>query len=152
MAMADLAHHQSGAPVPLAEISDRQNISLNYLEQLFLKLGRAGLVRGLRGPGGGYVLTRSPAKIAIEAIMAAVDEPVKMTRCSGVVGMGCIGSDRCLTHDLWDALGDHLISFLRAVSLQEVLDGTLGQQVRLGELAESAEFSGVLRQPGGHES
>lgn len=151
MAMADLAHRQSTDPTPLSEISARQDISLAYLEQLFLKLGRAGLVRGMRGPGGGYLLTRSPANIAIEEIMAAVDEPVKMTRCSGIEGKGCIGSDRCLTHDLWDALGDHLMSFLRTVTLQEVLDGTLGRTTSLGELAENAEFSSVIRQPGGQE-
>ncbi|MGI9386713.1 MAG: Rrf2 family transcriptional regulator [Methyloligellaceae bacterium] len=94
MAMTDLAHRGSDDPVPLAEIAGRQDISLTYLEQLFFKLGRAGLVRGMRGPGGGYVLRRSPANIAIEQILAAVDEPVKMTRCAGVEGEGCIGSER----------------------------------------------------------
>ena len=149
MAMADLAHRAKGDPIPLAEISMRQGISLAYLEQLFSKLGRAGLVSGMRGPGGGYLLVRSPASIVIEEIMAAVDEPVKMTRCSGIEGKGCIGHSRCLTHDLWDALGDHLLVFLRSVTLQDILDGRPLRRSGLEALVETIETAGGERRAGG---
>lgn len=149
MAMADLAHCAKGNPIPLAEISMRQGISLAYLEQLFSKLGRAGLVSGMRGPGGGYLLDRTPASIAIEEIMAAVDEPVKMTRCAGVEGVGCIGRSRCLTHDLWDALGDHLLVFLRSVTLQDVLDGRPLRRSGLDGTVENTETVSVVRQTRG---
>ena len=149
MAMADLAHCAKGDPIPLAEISMRQGISLAYLEQLFSKLGRAGLVSGMRGPGGGYLLDRSPASIVIEEIMAAVDEPVKMTRCSGIEGKGCIGPSRCLTHDLWDALGDHLMVFLRGVTLQDVLDGRPLRRSGWNVSVENIETVGEVRKADG---
>ena len=134
MAMADLAAQAAkqttseageqvgGHATPLSDIADRQQISLAYLEQLFLRLRKAGLIESLRGRTGGYTLGRPARTIAIASILAAVEEPVKMTRCQGGED-GCVGHDRCLTHDLWTALGDHIAVFLEGVTLQDVLDG-----------------------------
>jgi len=126
MAMADLASRSPENPVRLASIADRQQISLAYLEQLFTKLRRAGLVNSARGPGGGYRLSRCPKEIFVSEIMTAVDEPIKMTRCISGSEIACIGNrGRCLTHDLWRALGDHILVFLQTVTLRDVLDGGL---------------------------
>lgn len=128
MALADLAKHSDGSTVPLSAIAERQHISLHYLEQLFLKLRRAGLVVATRGPGGGYALADAPSEIDVAAIMEAVDEPVKMTRCSGDSDPGCVADNRCLTHDLWSALGDHIVDFLGGVTLGDVLDNALAKE------------------------
>jgi len=126
MAMVDLASRSSDSPVRLAAIAEKQQISLAYLEQLFTKLRRAGLVTSARGPGGGYRLSRSPEAIFVSEIMTAVDEPIKMTRCITGSDIACIGNKgRCLTHDLWRALGDHILLFLQTVTLRDVLDGDL---------------------------
>ena len=124
MALADLASRSAGRPVRLAEIAARQNISLAYLEQLFSRMRRAGLVESMRGPGGGYVLARDPVEIVVADIMRAVDEPVKMTRCGGEDENGCMNDDRCITHDLWSALSNRVVSFLNGVTLFDVVDGT----------------------------
>jgi len=121
MALADLARQGEDGVVNLSTIAERQQISLPYLEQLFLKMRRAGLVASFRGPGGGYALKRGPERISIAEIMRAVDEPVKMTRC-GPEDLGCIGDGRCLTHDLWDALGRQIVNFLDRVTLGDVVD------------------------------
>lgn len=124
MAMADLAARPQDKPIRLAAIADAQKISLAYLEQLFTKLRRAGLVTSARGPGGGYRLARQPERIFVAEIMSAVDEPIKMTRCHSGSELACIGKvGRCLTHDLWRALGDHILVFLQTVTLRDVLDG-----------------------------
>lgn len=128
MAMADLAM-QGGATVPLAAISERQEISLPYLEQLFLKLRRSGLVESARGPGGGYSLSRLSGEITVAEIMMAVDEPVKMTRCAGNDDLGCVGDHRCLTHDLWRALGDHIVTFLERTTLADLIDNAAARAV-----------------------
>jgi len=126
MAMVDLASRSSKDPVRLAAIAEKQQISLAYLEQLFTKLRRAGLVKSARGPGGGYRLARLPEHIFVAEIMSAVDEPIKMTRCHSDSEVACIGKvGRCLTHDLWSALGDHILVFLQTVTLRDVLDGGL---------------------------
>lgn len=127
MAMADLAKHSARPPavsaaIPLSEVADRQQISLPYLEQIFQRLRKAGLVESVRGRSGGYALAIPAHAIAIASILQAVEEPVKMTRCQGTQG-GCVGHQRCLTHDLWDALGDHIAGFFHAVTLQDVVDG-----------------------------
>ena len=132
MALVDLAATSSGRPVSLADIAERQEISLSYLEQLFAKLRRGELVNSVRGPGGGYSLARAPEEIAIAQIMTAVDEPVKMTRCEGESDLGCIGDHRCLTHDLWDALGDHILAFLGGVTLADVVDNAAAKEAALG--------------------
>jgi Rrf2 family protein len=131
MAMADLARHGGDGAVPLTEIAERQQISLAYLEQLFQKLRRAGIVESERGRLGGYRLARDMGVITIAEVMAAVEEPFVMTRCQGHGTSGCVAGNRCLTHDLWDALGDHIAGFLGSVSLQDVLEGQLGGNRRV---------------------
>ncbi|MCW5730711.1 MAG: Rrf2 family transcriptional regulator [Alphaproteobacteria bacterium] len=122
MAMADLAAHSNGRPISLADIAGRQEISLSYLEQLFGRLRKGGLVRSVRGPGGGYLLGRSSQETRIADIVLAVDEPIRATRCKSGSPKGCHGnSGRCLTHDLWEELGNHIHLFLNSVSLADVV-------------------------------
>ena len=123
MAMTDLARHSDGSPLTLAEIAARQDISLSYLEQLFAKLRRGGLVRSVRGPGGGYLLARSAEAIRISDIVLAVDEPIRATRCQPGSPVSCQGvKGRCMTHDLWEELSNHIVLFLSSVSLADVVD------------------------------
>jgi Rrf2 family iron-sulfur cluster assembly transcriptional regulator len=124
-AMIDLALRQQGGPVTLAGISERQNISLSYLEQLFGKLRRHKLVDSQRGPGGGYLLGRLARAITVADIIFAVDEPLDATLCGGrencTVGRdGATG--KCMTHELWSALNRTMIDFLDSVSLQDLVD------------------------------
>lgn len=121
MAMADIAQHGNGAPAPLGGIARRQEISQEYLEQLFAKLRRAGLVDSARGPGGGYSLARHPDDIRIADIIHAVDEPLQVTRCQGDAIDGCVAGDKCVTHELWAALGRQIVGFLSAVTLGDVV-------------------------------
>lgn len=114
-AMLDLALHDQGAPVALADIAERQDISLAYLEQLFARLRRAGLVTSVRGPGGGYRLALLEADLSVAAIIAAVEESLDATRCGG--SGDCQGGERCLTHELWTDLSRHLDAFLGDVTL-----------------------------------
>jgi Rrf2 family protein len=123
MAMADLAKYGAVATVPLSAISERQGLSLSYLEQIFLRLRRAGLVASARGRSGGYALARPAGDIHIDEIMRAVEEETRLTHCLDAETGGCIGDRRCLTHGLWHALGAHIVAFLADVSLQEVVDG-----------------------------
>jgi Rrf2 family transcriptional regulator, iron-sulfur cluster assembly transcription factor len=116
-AMIDLALRSTAGPVALAAISQRQQISLSYLEQLFGKLRRHELVESTRGPGGGYSLGRAAADITVSDIIVAVDEPIDSTGCAGKEN--CMGDDagRCMTHDLWASLNAKMIEFLDSVSL-----------------------------------
>ena len=122
MAMADIAKQGELTAVPLSAIAERQNLSMAYLEQIFLRLRRAGLVESARGRAGGYLLARPAASIHVAEIMKAVEEETRMTRCLDG-DIGCLGDRRCLTHSLWHALGGHIEAFLANVSLQEVIDG-----------------------------
>jgi Rrf2 family iron-sulfur cluster assembly transcriptional regulator len=123
MAMVDLASHSGGRPVALADIASRQEISLSYLEQLFAKLRRGGLVRSVRGPGGGYLLAHGATDTRISDIILAVDEPIRATRCTPGVSHGCKSNrSRCLTHDLWAELGNQIHLYLSAVSLADVCE------------------------------
>lgn len=123
MAMVDLARHSGGKPVALGEIATRQEISLSYLEQLFGRLRRGGLVKSVRGPGGGYLLARPLDDTRISDIILAVDEPIKATRCKSGSSIGCQSDrSRCLTHDLWAELGNQIHLFLSAVSLLDVIE------------------------------
>jgi len=130
MAMVELAARQqgcatdprSGRPVSLAELAQAQLLSLAYLEQLFGHLRRAGLVASARGPGGGYRLARPATEIAVAAIVDAVDEPIRATRCEEG-SPGCLGGERCLTHDLWSELGEQIRLFLAHVTLADVVAG-----------------------------
>lgn len=132
MAMVDLAANASAKPVALADVADRQDISLSYLEQLFGKLRKAGLVKSVRGPGGGYLLAHGPSDTRVADIIMAVDEPIQTTRCTPGSPQGC-QSDRarCLTHDLWEELGNQIYLYLSSVSLEDVVEkkvlGTSGR-------------------------
>ena len=122
-AMVDLAMHtHSGkSPVTLSSISDRQNISLSYLEQLFGKLRRNNIVESVRGPGGGYYLGRLTHKISIAEIVLAVDEPLDATKCGGMGN--CNNADKqCITHDLWIGLNEKILDYLESVNLQQMVD------------------------------
>ena len=127
MAMTDLARHGETRAVSLAEIATRQEISLSYLEQLFARLRKGGLVRSVRGPGCGYRLAAPATATVISAIVQAVDEPLRATRCAQHTGgRGCMAKgERCLTHDLWDALSLQIEDYLSHISLADVLDGRL---------------------------
>ena len=128
MTMADLVGHASDAnnqakPVALADIAERQDISLSYLEQLFAKLRRGGLVTSVRGPGGGYRLARPSNELRIADIIVAVDEPIAATRCKPNGSKGCTKTGaRCVTHDLWEELGQQIHIFLSSVSLADVVE------------------------------
>jgi Rrf2 family iron-sulfur cluster assembly transcriptional regulator len=123
MAMVDLASHSGGRPVALADIAARQEISLSYLEQLFARLRRRGLVRSIRGPGGGYLLGYPADQTRIGDIILAVDEPIRATRCAAESSVGCrADKSRCLTHDLWEELGNQIHLFLSSVSLADVCE------------------------------
>ncbi len=122
MAMADLASYQNGKPVSLIDISLRQNISLSYLEQLFSKLKNEKLVKSVRGASGGYVLEKNPKDIKISNIIFAVDEQVKTLNCKRESKKGCNGrTTKCITHNLWDELEQHINKFFDNVSLNDLL-------------------------------
>jgi Rrf2 family iron-sulfur cluster assembly transcriptional regulator len=125
--MIDLALHQGQGPVTLAEISRCQDISLSYLEQLFAKLRRRGLVEGVRGPGGGYRLGRHSDSITIADIVSAVDEGVDTTRCGGL--KNCQDGQRCLTHELWSELSSRIHEFLNGITLQQFVARPAVQEV-----------------------
>lgn len=118
-AMIDLALRCSNGPVTLAGISERQEISLSYLEQLFGKLRRRGLVDSVRGPGGGYCLARPLAEITVADIICAVDEPLDTTQCGGKEN--CRDEERCMTHDLWSTLNRKIHDYLSSVTLAELV-------------------------------
>lgn len=121
MAMVDLAQKGDSGPVSLADIAQRQDIALSYLEQIFMRLRRAGLVQSVRGPGGGYVLGRRVEDIAIADIVVAVDESIKMTRCSSTSEGGCSSTKaKCVTHNLWEGLSRTIYGYLHSVSLADV--------------------------------
>lgn len=117
-AMLDLAIHGAQGPVCLGDIAARQDISLAYLEQLFTRLRKQALVESTRGPGGGYRLGRDASHISVAAVIAAVDEPLDSTRCSG--DQNCQRGERCLTHQLWEDLSRHIFGFLDGVTLAEL--------------------------------
>jgi len=118
-AMLDVALHSRKGPVSLADISERQEISLSYLEQLFARLRKEKLVSSVRGPGGGYKLGRAASDIAIGEVIRAVDESVDATRCQGQAD--CQGGERCLTHTLWQDLSDRISQFLNGISIGELM-------------------------------
>lgn len=123
-AMLDLAIHSRRGPISLAEISERQGISLSYLEQLFAKLRKHNLVASTRGPGGGYRISRELSAVAIADIISAVDESVDATHCGGKENCRTHGNQRgrCLTHDLWAELSQQIEGFLSGISLQDLID------------------------------
>jgi Rrf2 family iron-sulfur cluster assembly transcriptional regulator len=118
-AMLDVALYSQHGPVPLADISERQAISLSYLEQLFSRLRKEKLVNSVRGPGGGYKLGKEASEIAIGDVIRAVDESVDATKCQGQ--SDCQGGERCLTHSLWQDLSDRITTFLNGITLGELM-------------------------------
>ena len=124
MAVADMAAQGVDMRSSLTEISQRQGISLSFLEQLFGKLRRAGIVESYRGAAGGYVLAESATDLTLEKIIFAVDEDIKAHGCTPEAKIACTGkTDRCLTHNLWGALEDHIEQFLASITVQDVVDG-----------------------------
>ena len=119
-AILDIALNSNSGPVSLADISERQSISLSYLEQLFAKLRRDGLVKSVRGPGGGYRLGLPPSEISVAMIISAVNENVNVTRCYG--NSNCKGGDECLTHSLWEGLSMRIENFLSEITLAELVE------------------------------
>ena len=131
-AMIDLALRQNNGPVTLAAISQRQQISLSYLEQLFGKLRRHQLVESTRGPGGGYTLGRKATEISVADIILSVDEPIDATHCAGKEN--CLGeSGKCMTHELWSSLNQRMIDFLNSVNLQKLVDDQLAKGLQVEE-------------------
>lgn len=126
-AILDLAFHSQAGPVALSHISRRQDISLSYLEQLFTRLRKQQLVSSTRGPGGGYSLSRPASEIAVAEVIAAVDEAVDTTRCSGAVN--CHDGQQCLTHELWDDLSQQIYEFLDDISLEDLMAEAAIQKV-----------------------
>ena len=148
MAMIDLAMHSDGKPVSLADIADRQEISLSYLEQLFAKLRRGGLVKSVRGPGGGYLLAHSDQETRMSDIILAVDEPIHATRCTPGQPFGCRSNkSRCITHDLWEELGNQIYLYLSSVTVADVVNRrVLGTS---GLIRSEADGDGPRTQNGG---
>jgi Rrf2 family iron-sulfur cluster assembly transcriptional regulator len=128
-AMVDLSMRQTRGPVTLSAISERQHISLSYLEQLFGKLRRAKLVTSVRGPGGGYCLARPTSGISVAEIISAVDEPIDATQCGGKEN--CLDDRRCVTHDLWATLNEKMNDYLGSVSLADVVSHQQGKKVQV---------------------
>ena len=122
MAMADLALFKDEGPISLTDISIRQNISVAYLEQIFIKLKQVNLVKSVRGAKGGYILDASPEEIKISNIISAVDEEIKTLNCKKDSKKGCNNrSSKCITHNLWDQLDQHINSFFEKVKLQDLV-------------------------------
>lgn len=148
MAMLDLAqrcqeNHSDYTNITLAMIAERQQISLSYLEQLFAKLRKGGVVASVRGPGGGYRLPRAASQIYLAEIIDAVEEDIDLTRCNAMhdasgpaKGEGCVYGNKCNAHDVWAALGRHMEQFFRKVTLQMILDGAFSPQLGNSGLME----------------
>ncbi len=138
-AMLDLCMRQSHKPVTLAEISERQHISLSYLEQLFGKLRRHRLVDSVRGRGGGYRLAKDMAQISVADIIVAVDEPIDATRYGGKEN--CQDDQKSLTHDLWANLNDHILNYLQAITLKQFVDEHKAKQNGVAPVQGMRELS-----------
>ena len=147
-AMMDLAMHHGDGPVTLAEISGRQKISLSYLEQLFGKLRRSGLVESVRGPGGGYRLARAPETVSVADVIVAVDEPIDATQCGG--RENCRDDRRCMTHELWSSLNEHILDYLQSVSLADLVaqQQQKADVVKLQDHRQPQSSTAQAREPG----
>lgn len=134
MAMVDLALHSQDKPVTLADIASRQEITQAYLEQIFSRLRQCGLVKSVRGPGGGYLLSRPRTEINVADIVISQDEKIKMTRCTTHKEGGCMtGRAKCLTHDLWDGLGHSIHDYLSNVTLENICSRQVKDKVDFKE-------------------
>jgi Rrf2 family iron-sulfur cluster assembly transcriptional regulator len=137
-AMLDLALHKDQGPIALADVSARQGISLSYLEQLFARLRRHGLVASARGPGGGYQLGHDSTVISVADVIRAVDETVDATRCGG--NQNCQRDERCLTHDLWEDLSAQITGYLAGISLEDLVQRRSVRQVSQRQDAVVVQF------------
>ncbi|MBL6985972.1 MAG: Fe-S cluster assembly transcriptional regulator IscR [Methylobacter sp.] len=144
-AMLDLAFHSQIKPVTLTDIAARQTISLSYLEQLFARLRRAGMVKGVRGPGGGYKLCRKTSEINIADIIAAVDEPLDSTKCGGEAN--CQKDQACLTHNLWMGLSEQIRDYLEGISLADLLEKNQVQEVAKRQDQDAQKVVEIYRHP-----
>ena len=144
-AMMDLAIHDREGPVTLADISQTQGISLSYLEQLFAKLRKQGLVEGVRGPGGGYRLSRMPHRITVAEIITAVDENVDVMRCHG--DGNCHDGERCLTHELWAELSNRLYDFLNGITLDQFVERPEIREIAKRQDEEAKRMNFVFPRP-----
>jgi Rrf2 family iron-sulfur cluster assembly transcriptional regulator len=142
--MLDLAIHHGGGPITLADIAQRQGISLSYLEQLFSRLRKRNLVSSVRGPGGGYTLGRGAADIFVAQVISAVDENVDTTRCGGA--HNCHYNQQCLTHDLWQDLSARIFDYLNQISLQDLMSRRGVQEVMERQDGNTADASVPLGQ------
>ncbi len=122
--MLDIALNETGRPVTLTTISERQDISLSYLEQLFSRLRKNGLVKSVRGPGGGYRMAMDPKQISVSDIIRAVDEQIDATQCGG--NENCLDDHRCMTHELWTALNHKILEYLEGVTLAQLVASQKG--------------------------
>jgi Rrf2 family iron-sulfur cluster assembly transcriptional regulator len=136
-ALIDVASHSGRGPVPLAEVANRQKISLSYLEQLFGKLRRRALVESVRGPGGGYRLAKDVAAVSVADIIVAVDEPIDATQCGGKEN--CHDDRKCITHDLWANLNQRIFDYLGAVTLKQLVDEQRAKQNGVAQVRDMRE-------------
>lgn len=141
-AMLDLAYHSQKNPVTLTDIATRQTISLSYLEQLFARLRKAGMVKGVRGPGGGYTLSRAAREINIAEIIEAVDEPVDSTKCGGK--SNCHNNQPCITHDLWMGLSEQIRAYLKQITLGQLLERDMVSEVAKRQAKQSEQVIDIL--------
>lgn len=124
MAILEIASLSNLKPVKLQEVSERQDIPLNYLEQIFARLKKAQLVSSVKGPGGGYIINTQLSKLKIANIIDAVEENIEMTRCSKKTLKGCkADKSRCMSHNLWQGLGDQIRNYLETISIEDVIAG-----------------------------
>ena len=144
-AMLDLAIHDNKGPITLSDISQRQGISLSYLEQLFSRLRKNGLVTSARGPGGGYRLSRVAAEISVVSVITAVDEKIDARKCEGKGN--CQDEKRCLTHDLWGDLSKQIHSFLSGISLGDLVENHAIREVSERQDIEESQKRSFVSQP-----
>ena len=146
-AMLDLALHYGEGPITLADIAQRQGISLSYLEQLFSRLRKRSLVASVRGPGGGYSLGKEAREIYVGEVISAVDENMDTTRCHGA--HNCQNNERCLTHDLWSDLSNQIYNYLNNISLQDLMDRKAVREVAERQELDDLDTS-LLDRAGSH--
>lgn len=142
MAMVELAGHDTSKPVTLSELAEAQEITIPYLEQIFSKLKQKGLVKSVRGPGGGYVLAKPAAELRISEIVLAVDESLKMTRCESHSEEGCMATKaRCVTHELWDGLSMQIYNYLHSITLADVRNRKISKNLFIGNPADASAWN-----------
>lgn len=149
MAMVDLAAQKSAGPITLAAIAERQEIPLQYLEQIFSRLKKRDIVASVRGPGGGYKLAKPASKTTIAEIVIASEEEIKMTRCGGEKSHGCMApKTRCLTHDLWEGLTDQIHTYLESLTLADVCERRIQEKFpRSKKKVDVSMFAEFLGEP-----